>query len=363
MRPIAGDPVRVAVVGLGYWGPNLVRILYELPEAELVGVCDLAEDRLERIARRYPGVRRTTSYRELLEDPTVEAVAIATAVGTHFDLAQAALEAGKHALVEKPLAASSQEALDLTALAHAKRRVLMPGHTFLYSPPVNVVRDLIQAGELGDIYFISSSRVNLGLHQPDVSVIWDLGPHDFSILRYWLGERPSSVLATGRGCLMPNVPDVAFVNLAFPSGVIANVHLAWLAPTKLRQTVVVGSRKMVVYDDTSREPVRVHDSGAELDDPESFGEYRLTYRTGVILSPPIEPTEPLVIELRDFCHAIRAGAEPASSAQIGLEVVEVIEAAEQAMTDPGVPVTVDRPERAASQWGAAARLRSSAGHR
>ena len=269
MRSVTQKPVRVAVVGLGYWGPNLVRNLYELPEAELVGVCDLEPERLERIARRYPGVRRTTSFADLLGDPRVEAVAIATSVATHFDLARAALEAGKHVLVEKPMAAASREALELIALAEDRGLVLMPGHTFLYSPAVNAVRDLIQSDELGDIYFISSSRVNLGLHQPDVSVVWDLGPHDFSILRYWLDEQPSSVSATSRCCVMPDVPDVAFVNLCFPSGAIANVHLAWLAPTKLRQTVVVGSEKMVVYDDTSREPVRIHDSGAVLDDPEN----------------------------------------------------------------------------------------------
>jgi predicted dehydrogenase len=334
------EPVRIAVVGLGYWGPNLVRNLYELADAELAAVCDLDPERLERIGRRYPDVPRTTSYDELLEDRTVDAVAIATTVGTHFDLAKAALAAGKHTLVEKPLASSSREALELTELAQAKRLVLMPGHTFLYSPPVNLVRDLIRSGELGDIYFISSSRVNLGIHQPDVSVIWDLGPHDFSILRYWLGEPPSSVSANSRGCVMPTMPDVAFVNLGFPSGTIANVHLAWLAPTKLRQTVVVGSRKMVVYDDGSREPIRIHDSGAVLEDPESFGEYRLTYRTGSILSPPIEAAEPLAIELRDFCSAVREGVEPRSSAQIGLDVVEIIEAVDQALADPNVRMRI-----------------------
>jgi predicted dehydrogenase len=340
MSLAAREPVGVAVVGLGYWGPNLVRNLYELGDAELVGVCDLDESRLGRIARRYPDVRRTTSYDELLDDPEVEAVAIATTVGTHFDLARAALEAGKHALVEKPLASSSEEASKLAALADSKGLVLMPGHTFLYSPPVNLVRELIGSGELGDIYFISSSRVNLGLHQPDVSVIWDLAPHDFSILRYWLGEPPTSVSASTRGCVLPGVPDVAFVNLGFPSGTIANVHLAWLAPTKLRQTVVVGSQKMVVYDDGSREPVRIHDSGAVLEDPESFGEYRLTYRTGSILSPPVEATEPLAIELRDFCRAVRTNVIPTSSAQIGLDVVEMIEAVEQAIADHGAVVSI-----------------------
>ena len=201
-------------------------------------------------------VSRTTDYAELLEDPTVDAIAIATTVGTHHALAKRALAAGKHVFVEKPLAGSTEEAVELAELAAELGLVLMPGHTFLYSPPVNKIRELIQAGELGDIYSISTSRVNLGLHQPDVSVVWDLGPHDFSILRYWLDESPTQVMAMSRGCILPDIPDVAFVTLEFPSGTIANVELSWLAPSKLRRTTIIGSRKMVVYDDTSSEPVR-----------------------------------------------------------------------------------------------------------
>jgi predicted dehydrogenase len=340
-------PVRVAVVGLGYWGPNLARNLFEIPEADLVAVCDLDPERLERIRRRYPDVRRTTDYADLLEDPEIEGIAIATSVSSHFTLAREALEAGKHVLVEKPMASTSQEAAELVALAERRGLVLMPGHTFLYSPPVNVVRDLVRSGELGDIYFISSSRVNLGLHQPDVSVVWDLGPHDFSILRYWLGERPTFVSATSRGCVLPDMPDVAFVNLCFPAGAIANVHLAWLAPTKLRQTVVVGSQKMVVYDDTSTEPVRIHDSGVVLDDPESFGEYRLTYRTGPIFSPPIDATEPLALELADFAHSIREPRVPQSSAALGCDVVMVVEAVDESLASGGASVEVARAARLA----------------
>jgi predicted dehydrogenase len=331
MSPAAREPVGVAVVGLGYWGPNLVRNLYELPDAELVAVCDLAEDRLRRIGRRYPNVRRTTSYGELLEDTGVEAIAIATTVGSHFELAMAALEAGKHVLVEKPLASSSRDAMELVELAEASRLVLMPGHTFLYSPPVNMVRDLIRSGELGDIYFISSSRVNLGLHQPDVSVIWDLGPHDFSILRYWLDESPGHVSAITRACVVPSVPDIAFVNLEFPNGAVAHVELSWLAPSKLRRTAIVGSQRMVVYDDTSNEPVRIFDSGVHLPDPENFGQYRLTYRTGDIVSPRIDATEPLLLELEDFCRAVRGGDRPRSSAPLGLEVVRILEAVDEAL--------------------------------
>ena len=295
--------VGVAVVGLGYWGPNLVRNLFELPAADVRFVCDAREETLEAIGRRYPGVGRTSSYEQVLADDAVEAVALATPVSTHFELAEAALEAGTHVFVEKPLAASSTEAFELMELAERAGLVLMPGHTFLYSPPVNLIRELICSGELGDVYFISTSRVNLGLHQPDVSVAWDLGPHDFSILRYWLEETPSHVTALSRGCVIPDIPDVAFINLEYGSGVLAHVELSWLSPSKLRRTTVVGSRKMVVYDDASTEPVRVFDSGVALRTPETFGEYRLTYRTGDIVSPPVDASEPLYLEMEDFCAA------------------------------------------------------------
>src|SRR5581483_4051563 len=281
-------PVSVAVVGLGYWGPNIVRNLQELPEAEVVAVCDMRESALAKTAQRYPSVKQLRSFAQVLEDDSIDAVAIATPVSTHFELASAALAAGKHVFVEKPLAASAEEALSLLGLADESDRVLMPGHTFLYSPPVNAVRDIIQNGDLGEIYFISTSRVNLGLHQSDVSVAWDLGPHDFSILRYWLEETPHYVSTMSRSCVLPGIPDVAFINLEFPSGAIAHAELAWLAPSKLRRTTVVGSQKMVVYDDTSNEPVRIFDTGVDLPDPETFGEYRLSYRTGEIVSPYVK---------------------------------------------------------------------------
>jgi predicted dehydrogenase len=335
-------PLRVAVVGLGYWGPNLVRNLHEVEGAEVAAVCDLREEQLEPIARRYPAVRRTTSYAEVLADPEIDAVAIATAVTTHYPLASAALEAGKHVFVEKPLAASSEEARDLIDRAKELGLVIMPGHTFLYSPPVTMIRDLIESGELGDIYFISTSRVNLGLHQPDVSVAWDLAPHDFSILRHWLGETPTYVNALSRDCIVPGTPDVAFINLEFPSGTIAHVELAWLAPSKLRRTAIVGSRKMVVYDDTSNEPVRIFDSGVMLKNPETFGEYRLSYRTGDIVSPPVEVSEPLYLELSDFCSAIWTGSVPRSTPQLGLDVVSMIEAVEASLRGKGVRVEVQQ---------------------
>ena len=335
-------PLRIAVVGLGYWGPNLLRNLMELDDAEVVRMCDLREDRLEHWGKRYPAIARTTSYLEVLSDDQVEAVVIATPVSTHFDLASRALQFGKHTFVEKPLSGSAEEAGELVRLARRAGRVLMPGHTFLYSPPVVMVKDLIDRGDLGEIYFISSSRVNLGLHQADVSVVWDLGPHDFSILRYWLGESPTTVSALSRECVLPGTPDVAFVNMQYPSGTIAQIELAWLAPSKLRRTAVVGSERMVVYDDTSGEPVRVFNSGASLPDPESFGEYQLSYRTGDIVSPRVEPAEPLYLQMEDFCAAIREGREPRSSATIGREVVDVLEAVDGSLAHSGSPVALER---------------------
>jgi predicted dehydrogenase len=322
------ETVRVAVLGLGYWGPNLVRVLHEIPEATPTAVCDLDQTRLQRIGARYPALNLTKTFDEILDDPRIDAIAIATSVSTHYPLALRALDAGKHVFVEKPMAASLEQAEHLATVAAENELTLMPGHTFLYSPPVNLVRDLIQAGELGDIYFISMSRVNLGLHQSDVSVIWDLGPHDFSILRYWLGERPTSVSSVTRSCIIDGIPDVAFISLGYSSNTIAHVELSWLAPSKLRRTAVVGSRKMVVYDDTSNEPVRIFDAGVNLPDPQDFGQYKLSYRTGDIVSPAIMPAEPLALELSDFCRAITEGVEPLSSAAIGMDVIATIEAAE-----------------------------------
>jgi predicted dehydrogenase len=324
----ANEPVRVGVVGLGYWGPNLVRVLHESPLAEAAWMCDLRPEALDSLGQRFPAVRQTQDVEEMLDDDTLDAVAVVTPVSTHHGLAMRALRAGKHVFVEKPLAASSDLSVEAIRAAYARGLVLMPGHTFLYSPPVNRIRELIRSGELGEIYFISTSRVNLGLHQSDVSVIWDLAPHDFSILLYWLEQRPTKVVSMGRACIDGGTEDVAFIGCEFDSGTVAHVELSWLAPSKLRRTTVVGSNKMVVYDDCSNEPVRVYDSGVAPRDPESFGEF-LNYRTGDIVSPHIEATEPMVLQMEDFCRAIRFGTVPRSSAQLGLDVVRMIEAAER----------------------------------
>jgi predicted dehydrogenase len=243
--------------------------------------------------------------------------------------------AGKHTFVEKPLASSATEADDLIDIAERMDLVLMCGHTFVYSPPVRAVKAMLDREELGDIFFVSSSRVNLGLHQRDVSVIWDLGPHDFSILLYWFDEVPSSVRAVGRDAIVKGITDVAFVTLEFPSGILANVELSWLSPSKLRRTVIVGSKKMVVYDDGSPEPIRIFDHGVIYEDPETFGEYHLSYRTGDIVSPKLETTEPIAVEMEDFANSIRAGAAPEGHLELARNVTHLVETAEASLAEGG----------------------------
>jgi predicted dehydrogenase len=333
-------PVGVAIIGLGYWGPNLLRVLSDNPDVDVRYMCDRDRDRLELFRRRYPNARSTTSVERVLADPSVEAVIIATPVHTHYDIAAQALEAGKHTFVEKPLASSTELADDLVRIAGARERTLMCGHTFIYSPPVRAVKRMLESGTLGDVYFISSSRVNLGLHQRDVSVIWDLAPHDFSILLYWLSELPTSVRAVGRDSIVPGIADVAFVTMSFASGIIVNVELSWLAPSKLRRTVLVGSERMVIYDDGAAEPVRLFDRGVVYQDPATFGEYHLSYRSGDILSPKLESHEPLGLELADFVQAVRAGEPMEFHMALARSVVRMVEAADQSLKLGGAEVSL-----------------------
>ena len=333
-------PTTVGIVGLGYWGPNLLRVLVEMPDVHVKWICDLERDRLDRFRRRYPTLAPTRHIDDLFDDPEVEAVVLATPVFTHFDLALRSLRAGKHTFVEKPLAPSAEAADALRALADEKDLKLMAGHTFVYSPPVRALKGMLDRQELGSLFFVSSSRVNLGLHQPDVSVVWDLGPHDFSILLYWLEEMPVSVRAVGRDSIVHGISDVAFITLRFPSGVLASVELSWLAPSKLRRTVVVGSERMVVYDDGTNEPLRIFDHGVVYEDPQTFGQYHLSYRTGDILSPKVETYEPLAAELGDFISALRTGSSLDWNTALGRNVVRVTEAADESLRDGGSEVTL-----------------------
>ena len=338
--------INLAVVGYGYWGPNIVRNTMERPELSLWGLCEMNPDRAEKFSARYPGVRTTASFDEVLADPSVDAVSIATPPATHHPLAKRALEAGKHVLVEKPLATSAADAEDLVEIAEREGLVLMPGHTFLYSAAVNKVRDLIESGELGEVYFITSSRMNLGIYQPD-GVVNDLAPHDLSILMYWLGEPVSMVSASGSTVFQNGVPETAFLTLSFEQGTTANVQLSWLAPHKVRQTIVVGSKRMVVYDDAATDgAVRIYDRGVDFTEPTNFGEYQLTYRSGDMLVPRLEPAEPLGLELADFAHAIENGTDPRSHARLGVEIVRVLEAAHESLVASGRPVAVGTPAEA-----------------
>ncbi len=355
--PGAADarPIKIVVVGFGYWGPNLVRNIIERPEFELGGICERDFRRAAECGRRYPGVPVRSEIDRFLDDPRIDAVAVATPPRTHYELARRTLSAGKHVLVEKPLAVDPEEAEELLRLADQVGKTLMPGHTFVYSPPVNKVRDLIRSGELGDVYFITSSRMNLGLYQTD-GVVSDLAPHDVSIMLYWLNRPVVRVVASGLSVFQPGVPETAFLTLTFAGGVTANVQISWLAPRKLRQTVVVGSQRMVQYDDTSSdESVRIYDRGLDFtqnEAPATFGEYQLTYRTGDMVAPRIEAAEPLSLELADFARSIRTGREPRSHARLGLEIVRVLRAAGLSMERDGEPINLSGCEQPLDQESA-----------
>jgi len=343
----------VAVVGLGYWGPNRLRALADIEGMNVTWICDRDEKQLAKLANRHPHTRATTDLDEALADDDLDAVVLATPVFTHHSLGSAALRAGKHVFVEKPLAGSSGEAIDLFSIAEECDRTLMCGHTFLYSPPVRRIKEILDAGELGDLYFISSSRTNLGPYRSDVSVLFDLGPHDFSMLIHWLGHTPETVSAVGRDVISEGVPDVAFVDLTFPDGMLAHAEMSWLAPGKLRRTVIVGSEKMLVYEDGTPEPVRIFDSGIEIGDTSNFGQYQLSYRSGDIVSLRVDSTEPITAELVEFRDAITDGIKPLSDRQMALDVIRTVEAAEASLADGGAVVNVPPAAREAVKGGSA----------
>ena len=340
MSESSHSPIRTAMVGYGYWGPNIARNLAERPEFALESLCELDPGRGAAFTERHPGIRVEQQLEAELSNPDIEAVAIATPPRTHYSLVKAALEAGKHVLVEKPLATTAGEAAELIEVAEERGLTLMPGHTFLYSPPVNKVRELIQEGVMGDIYFVTSSRMNLGIYQSD-GVVCDLAPHDLSILLYWMDEPVVQVTATGLSVFQAGVPETAFLTLTFAGGTAANIQISWLAPRKVRQMVVVGSKRMVHYEDTAAdESVRIYDRGLDMKQPENFGEYRMLYRSGDMVAPRIEASEPLSLELEDFARAIRTGSAPRSNAQLGLEIVRVLEAVQHSLENHGQPTVL-----------------------
>lgn len=331
--------MKVAVAGLGYWGPLLVRNLADLPECSELVVYDPVETRTKSVLARHPKATTVESFDSIVTDPEIDAVVLATPVATHVDLATRAVLNDKNVLVEKPLATSRREADQLIALARDHGVLAMVGHTFLYSPAVALVRDRLRSGDLGTPLYVHSSRVNLGIHRSDASVLWDLAPHDVSILLEWLDDVPVRVSAVALSSLVGRAPDVAFLYVEFAGGAIANIHLSWLAPTKLRRTMLVATKKMVVYEDTDpEEPVKIYDKGVDLPDPASFGEHQVQYRTGDVVSPRVETWEPLKRELEHFLARCAAGEGPAEQEAKAVTVVAVIEAAENSLRMNGTPV-------------------------
>ncbi len=332
-------PTRIGLIGYGYWGPNLARNFHALADAQLVAIADADAQRLAEPARLFHA-RTHTDANEILRDPTLDAVAIATPARTHFDLTRAALEYGKHVLVEKPLAMNSREARELTALAAEKQRVLMVGHTFEYNPAVWKIRELIQARALGDIYYIYSNRVNLGRVQQDINALWSIAPHDVSILLYVLGAMPLDVSARGAAYVGDHVEDVVFVTLTFPKKIIAHIHASWLDPSKVRQMTLVGSEKMIVYDDVDPEArLRIYDKGV-YKRGDAYGEFQLKVHSGDITIPKLEMTEPLRNECAHFVECIRENKTPRTDGENGLRVVRVLEAAQESLEKNGATVPI-----------------------
>ncbi len=320
--------VRIGVFGAGYWANNMIRAIQASPNCELCVVCDVNESALDHIRTQLPHVAVTTRSDDAFA--VCDAVYIATPPATHAELARAALLAGKDVLVEKPMTTTPTDALNLLDLAYERDLVLMVGHTFLYSPPVMKIKELIASGELGDVYYVDSQRVNLGKHQAS-GVMWDLAPHDYSILLHWLGEVPTHVSARGRSFVSTSREDVAFLTLEFPSGALAEIHLSWLSPVRLRRTTVSGSQRMVIYDDTEGpEAVRVYDHGIADHRPASYGEFQLSYRHGDVWIPRLETAEPLRSEWEHFLECVETRTVPRTDGGQGFQIVALLEATDRA---------------------------------
>ena len=332
----------IAIVGLGYWGPNWVRNFSQADGIERVVCCDFSRERRDQIKSRYPSVVVTEKLDHVLNDPKVDAVVVATPVNTHFEIASRCLKAGKATLVEKPLATSCEQAEVLIRMARERDLTLMSGHTFEYSAPVMKIRELIGSGELGDVLYINSVRANLGMFRRDVNVAWDLATHDISIILMLLGEMPIEVSCQGESHYHDRVEDVARLTLHFANNVIAFVQVSWLDPNKIRKTTIIGSRKMLVYDDTApNEKVRVYDKGVTKHPYyDTFGDFQLSYRNGDVNIPRIEESEPLKVECDHFVDCVKRGISPNSDGHSGLRVVRVLEAADRSLKNHGQPMPI-----------------------
>jgi predicted dehydrogenase len=340
--------IRVGIIGYGYWGPNLVRNFAEMHGAEAAAVADVDSKKLESVQRRFPAVKVTTDFHDLLSDPTIDAIAVATPVASHFEFGMATLKAGKHLWLEKPMSETSLQARKLVDEAARRQRVLMVDHTFIYTAAVRKMGDIIKAGELGQIYYYDSIRVNLGLFQRDVNVISDLGVHDFSILDFLLGEHPVAVSASGINHFPGTPENLAYISLFYDSGVIAHANVSWLAPVKVRQILIGGSKRMITYDDLQpSEKIKVYDKGISFtDDPEQIYQMRVGYRTGDMWAPRLDGTEALRVAGEHFVDCIANGTTPQTDGHLGLRVVELIEAATSSMRGKGETVYIRRQERA-----------------
>jgi predicted dehydrogenase len=321
--------LRFAVIGWGYWGPKIARNLNTLSHATVAMVADTDAHRLASLALNQPWIQTTTRVEDVFQSD-VDGVIIATPVRTHYQLAKQALLHGKHVLVEKPLTADVAEARELVALAKEQGRILMVGHTFEYNPAVNELRKLVQSGELGKIYCIEAERVNLGLYRSDINVIWDLAPHDISILLYILGTRPEQITVQANAHLLPHIHDIAHLDLRFADEMTAHIHVSWLHPCKIRRVTIIGDARMVVYDDTNpSEMVKIYNKGADV-----HADPGVSYRFGAITIPHIDWIEPLRLECEDFANSIRTGTPPRANGEVGLAVVEILAAAQEALQTP-----------------------------
>ena len=335
--------VNVSVIGSGYWGPNLIRNFAETKDAQLKSVCDLKKDLLNEISKRYPTITVTMDYKDVLADPNVDAVVIATPAASHYSLAKEFLLNCKHVFVEKPLALRTDECEGLIELAAQKAKVLMVGHTFIYNDAVNMLKDYIDKRELGEIFYLYSQRLSLGRIRQDVNAMWNFAPHDVSIVLYLLNENPTRVSAKGLTYIQKGIEDVVFMNLDFPSGVSAHIHISWLDPQKIRKITVVGSKKMIIYDDVSADAkIQIYDKGVtkipNADSPrdfETFGEFQLLLRSRDVYIPSLKFREPLANECAHFVECIVEGKTPRTDGVAGLKVVKILEAAQQSLDANG----------------------------
>jgi predicted dehydrogenase len=342
-------PIVVGVVGCGYWGPNLVRNFKGLPNCHLKALCDTSHARLEHLRSLYSDVEGVTDYEHLLNGVGLDAVVVATPVKHHYSLAKASLLAGKHTFIEKPMASSAAECEELIEIAESKGLVLMVGHTFLYSAPVRKIVDIVQAGDLGEIRYINSRRLNLGLFQKDINVAWDLAPHDISIILHILGELPLVVNCQGNAHVTPGIEDVTNISLSFRHKRFATIQSSWLEPRKVREMTIVGTRRMIVYDDLQTlEKIRIYDVRVERPPHyDTFADFHYSYHYGDSYIPHLKQEEPLKAECQHFLDCIEKGTQPMTSGNEGLELVRILEAASNSLKNHGAPVVFSRSHQPA----------------